>query len=977
MSRSPTVRCLAVLFVLGYCGVSGPLAAAREWTDPSGKFRIQAELVAIRGDKVVLEKADGTILSVPLNKLSAADQAFLKAQAAPKPAAPAPLPAPAVPSGLPATAPQPAAPPTADGLALSKHAESVLRTNCYRCHGEDGTSEGGFNFVLNLEKLTRTLVKPRNPAGSLLFERLTATDDSRMPPAGEDPLPSPADIAVVKAWIEAGAPAVSTSKPREFVTSEQVVKLILADMNKTSERSRRFVRYFTLTHLYNAGVSEDELQTYRNAFVKLINSLSWNTELLVPPAIDPAKTVFRVDIRQLNWSSQVWQEIEAANPYFLALNTPDALACYEMAETKMPYVRVDWFVFAASKPPLYHTVLSIPETDGELEQMLRVNVQANIEQEQTIRAAFNRSGVSQNNRLIEWHKSPYGSYWKSYDFGGNVGQQNLFEYPLGPSTEGDSFRHDGGEMIFTLPNGLQGYLLADEAGKRIDQGPTSIVSDPKRPDRTVTNGVSCMSCHYTGVIPKMDEVGGAVRANPKAFDNADDILALYRDPKELGEVFDNDARRFAQALNKLGIKGLSRSGEPISAMAMRFEQELDLPLTASEFGLPPAEFVKKLDMSDAMSRTFAALRVPGGTIKRDLFVNVFGQAAIEFRLVTEGEVNFASSAAALPEKMPARSSARTSARSSAKSSASLPATEGGRPGELRRFDDLTWGVHSLAFSPSGGQLVAGKPDREIRVFDIANGAQLESVDKLEMLQSVKSCLYTPNGSRLLAAGSTGHILIFEAAKDGRLKELAQFAGHTGDVLCMAVSGDGRFALSGGQEKKLRYWDIAGSRELAAFAEFEGPVKACHHSRGGRTALATDGGTLLEIDLSRKQVTRRTKLTGSWASGQAAAISADGKFVAVGDSYNIRLWNLQTLKELPMLEGNEIQWSMAFTPDGSRLLSGGNAKVNVWDVRKQQKIHSQSVGDNGYVQCLAASPDNKHAAAIASRDVVVFRLPGGR
>lgn len=56
-------------------------------------------------------------------------------------------------------------------------------------------------------------------------------------------------------------------------------------------------------------------------------------------------------------------------------------------------------------------------------------------------------------------------------------------------------------------------------------------------------------------------------------------------------------------------------------------------------------------------------------------------------------------------------------------------------------------------------------------------------------------------------------------------------------------------------------------------------------------------------------------------------------IAVGDSYNIRLWSTQTGRELKPLVGNEIQWSMEFSPDGSRLLSGGNGKVNVWDTKK--------------------------------------------
>jgi WD40 repeat protein len=59
--------------------------------------------------------------------------------------------------------------------------------------------------------------------------------------------------------------------------------------------------------------------------------------------------------------------------------------------------------------------------------------------------------------------------------------------------------------------------------------------------------------------------------------------------------------------------------------------------------------------------------------------------------------------------------------------------------------------------------------------------------------------------------------------------------------------------------------------------------------------------------------------------------------------------------------------MAFTPDGSRLLSGGSDKVNVWDVDKQRRILSQAVPNSGYVQCLAASPDNLHGAS-AGRNV---------
>jgi mono/diheme cytochrome c family protein len=962
------VVCLAI------CGLPA-LALGREWMDASGKFKIEAELVAVRNGKAILEKPDGSVITVPVDKLSPADQEFLRAKSGPSPASAKPeagRPAALVPvanatTPFAAATPAPAAPITAQGVELAGRVEAILRANCYRCHGEDGSSEGGFNFVANLEKLARTVVKPRNLKDSLLFERLSAKDESVMPPEGESPRPTASDIATIKAWIEAGAEAIPMAQPREFISNDTIVKHILADVRQAGERSRRFLRYFTLAHLYNAGVSEDELQTYRNAFTKLINSLSWNKSLVNPQAIDAARTVFRIDMRELNWSSEIWEAIEKSNPYFLAMSTPDALACNDATQTQMPYVRIDWFVFAASKPPLYHTVLQVPETDVELEQMLRVNVEANIEQEKAIRAAFNRSGVSQNNRLIEWHQSPYGSYWKSYDFGGSTGRQNLFEHPLGPGADGEAFRHDGGELIFTLPNGMQGYMLVDGNGKRIEQGPTNIVSDPKRGDRTVTNGVSCMSCHYTGVIPKTDEVGPVVRANPKAFANSADILALYRKPQELNEVLDEDTKRFAGALKQIGITSLSRSGESISAMSLRFQQEIDMPLVAAEFGLTQQEFNQRLESATATARALGPLRVPGGTIKRDVFVTVFGQAAVEFHLVTEAQ----QSTARFTRPAPALANV-TSLPSSAPR-----ISDANKPGEVARFNEMGWGIDSLAFSPAGNLLAAGKPDRAMLLFDVARRAQLQSIDKLEMLASVKSCAFTPSGTQLLAAGRSGHILIFDVSKEGFVKEAGQFPGHSGEVTCMSISGDGKFAVSGGHEKKLRYWEIATGQERAVFPGFEGSIKACYMAKNGRTAMATDGANLLQIDLLKREVTRQRKLSRS-SSGQAAAFSADGNFVAASDVYKIRIWNLNSTGEMPPLEDKETQWTLAFTPDGNRLLAGCRGKFNVWDFRKQRKVYSQATAGSGYIQSLAIAPDSKHVAAIpssAGQDLQIFKLPG--
>src|SRR5438270_690504 len=123
------------------------------------------------------------------------------------------------------------------------------------------------------------------------------------------------------------------------------------------------------------------------------------------------------------------------------------------------------------------------------------------------------SGVSSQNRLVDRHPALYGAYWKSYDFKHNEGKGNLFRFPLGPAF-GDNpfpnqaFEHAGGEIIFNLPNGLQGYLLVDAKGRRIDVGPADVVADSLRTSGTteVANGLSCMACHDQGMRKFKDTV---------------------------------------------------------------------------------------------------------------------------------------------------------------------------------------------------------------------------------------------------------------------------------------------------------------------------------------------------------------------------------------------------------------------------------------------------------------------------------------
>jgi mono/diheme cytochrome c family protein len=520
-----------------------------------------------------------------------------------------------------------------DPSTLARSAESILRANCYRCHGENGTAEGGFNFILDRDKLVeRRKLVPGNAGRSRLFRRVK---NAEMPPEDEQPRPSPNDVAVLEKWIQAGAPAVSAGRPRpSLITQSDLIARIHADLFSLGERDRRYARYFTLTHLANAGLSDDELQTYRHALARLINSLSWHREIVKPRPVDPTRTILRIDMRDCQWSDRVWKRILAAYPHGVLPDSDQARECYAAAGEQLSYVRADWFVALASRPPLYHEVLQLPAEDRKLEEQLHIDVAENIRQERVARAGFNGSGISRNNRLIERHESPYGSYWRSYDFAGNLGRRNLFAHPLGPAAEESAFEHDGGEIIFNLPNGLLAFMLVDRLGHRLDRAPLTIVSDPRRPDRAVENGISCLTCHTRGLITKSDQIRTHLQQNPAAFTRTEaaTIEALYPPERKLLQLFEQDNERFRKSLQQTGSR--LTITEPIAALVRQYEKEVDLGTAAAELGLRPEDLSDRLNQSAELGRILGALRVPGGTVQRQVIISAFPDLVRELKLGT-------------------------------------------------------------------------------------------------------------------------------------------------------------------------------------------------------------------------------------------------------------------------------------------------------------------------------------------------------
>ncbi len=509
---------------------------------------------------------------------------------------------------------------------IAQDAYAIFEQRCLICHGPDGA----YRETLLIEHnalIGEGSVVPGNPDASELYNRLLTTDLAKRMPLAQPQL-SPQAVDTIRNWILAGAPdwAVTSTTDGDFISPSEILNTIETHLMSLSAFDRAFARYFTMTHLYNAGETPRRLQEYRKGLYKLVNSLSWGVTVTNPQPIDPQGTIFYIDLRHYEWDvNDGWTQIEKEYPYHIAFNAATQTALREQLgrlQTEMncdvPSVHIDWFLATASLPPLYHELLSLPLTDRELETRLEVDVVRNLRNAPGVRvwrAGTNDSGVSNHNRVIERHTSRYGAYWKSYDFAGSVGTQNIFTYPL-------SFTHDGGEVIFNLPNGLQGYYLANASGFRLDDAPINIVSNPAASDPTVRNGLSCLGCHTDGMKTFEDQVRSVIESNATpAYDKAQ-ALRLYVEQSAMDALVQADTDRYKAALAATG--GAFGDIEPISRFHEAFEGSVDAAYAAAVVGLETAAFQEKIRENIGLQNAgLLVLEGENGSMKRDAWTSRF------------------------------------------------------------------------------------------------------------------------------------------------------------------------------------------------------------------------------------------------------------------------------------------------------------------------------------------------------------------
>lgn len=531
-----------------------------------------------------------------------------------------------------------------DEESLASAARLIFKVHCVECH-HAGDAYFDAKNVASMRNSENPMVVPGKPDESEVLKQIL----TGAMPMSESEL-SQEEIQTLRQWVEAGAKDFPI-EPRLSIKVRSVYAAGLGYLRSVDRESRRHIRFFTLHNLHNRpSVDLEDLRYYRAALAKTLNSMTWERNITVPRVVPVEGTkeqvLYAIDLRDFGWDRErhaPWQAIQRAYPYGISyefsITHADsheyAQALQESTATEIPVLRADWFITRATRPPLYHEILEIPTNAKELEEKLGVNIAEDFLEphpNRIARGGFPKSGVSKQNRMVQRSDCTTGFYWKSYDFKPETGRSKLTRFPLGPANlfpEGQhpyerfAFVHDGGEIIFSLPNGLQGYMLTDGEDNRIDTGPISVVFDTDWTNGTpeIVNGLSCMACHQHGMINFTDRVRDA-NATFGAVEKH--VERLYPEAQVMNDLLARDADMFMRSLRRCigeyvpeGVS-LVDFPEPVSVVAKWHRKEyLEREDVLAELDLTDDEAFRAIGLAKLKLLGLEGLLKDDGVVGRD------------------------------------------------------------------------------------------------------------------------------------------------------------------------------------------------------------------------------------------------------------------------------------------------------------------------------------------------------------------------
>jgi WD40 repeat protein/uncharacterized caspase-like protein len=294
-----------------------------------------------------------------------------------------------------------------------------------------------------------------------------------------------------------------------------------------------------------------------------------------------------------------------------------------------------------------------------------------------------------------------------------------------------------------------------------------------------------------------------------------------------------------------------------------------------------------------------------------------------------------------------------------------------------------FGIYFLSFA-ANGQIVTMSD--AVRVWDVATGKELRTLDTsmLEMSGfngTDSGITLTPDGTQLaLATSSSKDQIRFLDLASGRETRSVDLPNKQIESLQLAFAPDGHLVFAGIVDKRLKLWHVNAKQIEQDLGPTLKEYSQIKFSRDGRLLSLSESYTvkLWDVATGRELPVLKVPNGGSFAEqGEAfVSFSEDGRRIATGgfDTQSI-IWDSENGKQLSRLNGRtNMAYNVAFSSDGNQLSSGGRTR---WDLRTGRGLRLMAGGADKLYGI--PSPDGRYLAEMRPNSNVqsLFETASGR